>query len=72
MLRSIQKKHKKRENTLERYAPFIGKIFAECLSIAMRTASFDIFYTNDRFKKNTCRHKKIAKICDPGDFLIYM
>jgi hypothetical protein len=36
---------------LERHAPFIGEIFAKSFSIAMRTASFDIFFTNDRFKK---------------------
>jgi hypothetical protein len=42
MLRSIQKKHKKEKNTLERHVPFIGEIFAERLSIAMRTVSHDL------------------------------
>ena len=32
-------------------APFIGEIFAKIFSIAMLTASFNIFFTNDRFKK---------------------
>jgi hypothetical protein len=42
---------------LERHAPFIGEIFAECFSIAMRTASLDIFLQTIGLKKY---HKSLS------------
>jgi hypothetical protein len=47
----LQKNIQKKKNTLERHAPFIGEIFAKSFSIAMRTASFDIFLQMTGLKK---------------------
>jgi hypothetical protein len=48
---------------LERHAPFIGEISAECICIAMRTASLDIFFTNDSLKNITkARASRLTEI----------